>query len=59
MTRIIWATILNRHRGKSERVYKPEDLITLSYDKEKKIKGKKESKKLTPEEVAKKFNRGK
>jgi hypothetical protein len=29
----MWASMMNRHRGKNEKRYKPEDLIKLSFDK--------------------------
>lgn len=32
MTRIMWATIMNRWRSQGERTYRPEDLIRLSFD---------------------------
>lgn len=50
MTRTIWATIMNRHRGKKEPVYKPQDLVKLSFDKEQE-KQEQESKLLTAEET--------
>lgn len=30
--RILWSTIMNRHRGSKEKPYKPQDLIKLSMD---------------------------
>lgn len=52
MTRIMWATINNRWRTKSEKPYKPQDLIRLSFDKDEEL-----IKPLAPEEVEKKFKK--
>jgi len=51
-TRILWASLLNPHMGAGKLV-KPTDLITLSYDKDEDVKGKR----LTPEEVAERFKK--
>jgi hypothetical protein len=32
--RILWATIMNRHRGSKEKSYKATDLVKLSFDME-------------------------
>lgn len=53
--RILWSTIMNRHRGSKEKAYKPTDLIELDIDSL--TKEEKTEKKLNMKEVIQKIGK--